>query len=175
MYVCVYEVQTLFPGWFKVGFWMGFRCVMGPRHQGQTGSPVLEKTQHYYSPNLTFIQRTNPAGFTVHHSGSFHKRPSQVEGSHNRCVCVCVCVYTLDSFTHFLGSRMKVGQSSSENTHKQTQGKDTHIIHHSNKSMLLIFTWSGKNIVHSCTLDLKKKNKNNLNLFNIFIHLYLMP
>ncbi len=54
----VYKVQTLFSACFKVAFC--FRCVMGTRPQGQTGGPVLEKTQHYYSPNLTFIQRPNP-------------------------------------------------------------------------------------------------------------------
>lgn len=108
--VCVCKVQTLSPSCFKVGFWMRFRCVMGPRRQGQTGSIT--------SPNLTLILRPKPAGFTVHQSGSFHKQlTANAQLLH----------------THSLGSRMKVGQSSSENAHKQTQGKDTHTHHTSLK------------------------------------------
>lgn len=118
VWVWVYKVQTLFPACFKVA--LCFRRLMGTRPQGQTDGPVLEKTQH----NLTFIQRPNP---TVYRSGSFHKQPSQVEGSHNLCVCKCVWVCAWpNSLTHSSGRHVKAGQSSSKSVHKQTQGKDTH-------------------------------------------------
>lgn len=92
---------------------------------------VRQAAQFWRKPSITIVQKPNP---NVYRSGSFHKQPSQVEGSHNLCVCECALDLT-PSHTS-LADIWRPGSPPVRACINRFKAK-THI-HHFNKNMLLI-------------------------------------